>query len=198
MARKFAVGGRPRKGARMTDVERCEKIDEESMTLGVQYYVAARSAALVGATLMPVCGNLYHHALEMFLKAGLSRKYSLAELNHKLFDIWNEFKADFPSTAFLQFDTTIVGIKEFEDIRYPDNVREHGAQMLVDWGSTIPEQNSTSSPPLYRLYPKDVDRLIWEIFSASCRNPLFFTTPLKSDLQDMLARDNPVAAQLFR
>jgi hypothetical protein len=39
---------------------------------------------------MPVCGNLYHHALEMFLKAGLSRKYSLAELKskfvHKLFD----------------------------------------------------------------------------------------------------------------
>jgi hypothetical protein len=35
MARKFAVGGRPRKGARMTDAERFEKIDEESMTLGV-------------------------------------------------------------------------------------------------------------------------------------------------------------------
>jgi hypothetical protein len=57
------------------------RVDEEFMKLGVQYYVAARSAAWAG--LLPVCGNLYHHTLEMFLKAGLSRKYSLRELQKK-------------------------------------------------------------------------------------------------------------------
>jgi hypothetical protein len=53
-----------------------EKASGEFMKLGVQYYAAARAIQL-----LPVTGNLYHHALEMFLKAGLSRKYSLAELN---------------------------------------------------------------------------------------------------------------------
>jgi hypothetical protein len=37
--------------------------DEEFMKLGVQYYVAARSAVM--AQLLPVCGNLYHHSLEI-------------------------------------------------------------------------------------------------------------------------------------
>jgi hypothetical protein len=108
--------------------------DEEFMRLGVQYYVASRSAAWAG--LLPVCGNLYHHTLEMFLKAGLSRKRSLLELkkqfSHRLINIWNAFKADFPSTTLLQFDTTIADIEEFEDVRYPNNVLKNGAQMLVD------------------------------------------------------------------
>src|SRR5258708_5472564 len=52
--------------------------DAEFLTLGIQYYTAGRSAAWAG--LMPVCGNLCHHAVEMLLKAGLSRKHSLAEL----------------------------------------------------------------------------------------------------------------------
>ena len=54
--------------------------DEEFMKLGVQYYVAARSAVM--AKLLPVCGNLYHHSLEMFLKAGLSRHITLDDLKH--------------------------------------------------------------------------------------------------------------------
>src|ERR1700694_886065 len=96
--------------------------DEEFLKLGVQYYVAARSAAWAG--LLPVCGNLYHHALEMFLKAGLSRKHLLSELRsnkfgHKLINTWDAFKADFPSPALAQFDMTISDIDDFEDIRYP-------------------------------------------------------------------------------
>jgi hypothetical protein len=55
--------------------------DEEFMKLGVQYYVAARSAVM--AHLLPVCGNLYHHSLEMFLKAGLSRHLSLRDLQNR-------------------------------------------------------------------------------------------------------------------
>jgi hypothetical protein len=133
----------------------------------------------------------------MFLKAGLSRKYSLEQLKYEFgHKLWKAFKAEFPSTALLQFETTIADIAEFEEIRYPDNVLEHGAQMLVDWGP-IPAQISASSPPLYKLYPMNLDRLIGELFGASCRHQLFFTTRLKPDVQDMLARDNPVAAQLL-
>ena len=42
-----------------------EAADHELMGLGVQYYVAARAAAWAG--LLPVCGNLYHHSIEMSL-----------------------------------------------------------------------------------------------------------------------------------
>lgn len=172
--------------------------DEEFMGLGVQYYIAARYAAL--ARLLPVCGNLYHHALEMFLKAGLSRKHSLESLRskkfrHKLIDIWNAFKADFPSPELLQFDTTIADIDDFEEIRYPDKVLKNGAQMMIDWGS-IPTQ-SNRSEPIYRLHVNDLDCLIGEIFRASSRNPLFFTCGLSRDAREVLARDNPVAMQLL-
>jgi hypothetical protein len=35
--------------------------------------------------------------------------------------IWDAFKAEFPSTALLQFETTVADIAKFEDIRCPDN-----------------------------------------------------------------------------
>jgi hypothetical protein len=180
-----------------------EAASREFMRLGVQYYVAARAGAWAG--LLPITGNLYHHSLEMFLKAGLSRKYSLKELknkfSHRLPDIWTEFKAEFPAHALATFDATINGVAEFEEIRYPDNVIKYGAQMVVDFrGTATPVQNNTAPTrpePLYRFYFDDVDRLIGAIFTACSKNPLFFTSSLKPDVQGMLARDNPVAAQLL-
>jgi hypothetical protein len=81
--------------------------DVRFMDLGVQYYAAARAAVM--ANLFPVCGNLYHHAIEMLLKAGLSQKLSLSELKefrHKLPKLWKRFKSEFPSID--QFDDVIV------------------------------------------------------------------------------------------
>lgn len=51
---------------------------ERFFHLAVQYYVAARFAAR--AHLIPVSGNLYHHAIEMMLKAQLSRSIPLQRL----------------------------------------------------------------------------------------------------------------------
>jgi hypothetical protein len=42
------------------------------------YYVAARFAAF--AHLNPVAGNLFHHAIEMYLKGGLSKTKSIRKL----------------------------------------------------------------------------------------------------------------------
>jgi hypothetical protein len=169
--------------------------NEEFMKLGVQYYVTARQSAWSG---LWVCDNLYHHALEMFLKAGLSRKYSLRELRkqfgHELIAIWNAFKADFPSPALLEFDATIADIAGFEDIRYPDRVLKYGVQIRIDYRS-VPQQSAPSSPPEYKLDFYEIDRLVGAIFGVSSLNPLFFTMGLKPDVQAMLARDNPVAEQ---
>jgi hypothetical protein len=59
--------------AEEVEAMRREAADHEFMRLGVQYYIAARSAAWAG--LLPVCGNLYHHSIEMFLKSGIARTY---------------------------------------------------------------------------------------------------------------------------
>jgi hypothetical protein len=42
------------------------------METGGQYYTTARFA--MHAQCMPVCGNLFHHAVEMLLKGGLAQK----------------------------------------------------------------------------------------------------------------------------
>jgi len=177
--------------------------DEEFMKLGVQYYVAARYTALTSVALMPVCGNLCHHALEMFLKAGLSRNLTLKELRnkfgHNLVNIWNAFKKDFPDPLLPHFDKTIADIEEFEDIRYPDNLLKHGAQIVVGIRGSVPAKISpipSRREPLYKFYVDDVDRLIGEIFRVSSRNPLFFTMCLSAEFREILARDNPVAAQI--
>src|SRR6266478_5247128 len=57
----WLTGGRPRpalSGARNMPIERTE---EEFLKLGMQYYIAGKAAALAG--LLPITGNLYHHAL---------------------------------------------------------------------------------------------------------------------------------------
>jgi hypothetical protein len=143
-------------------------VEEAFVGLGLQYYVAARSAAWAG--LVPVCGNLYHHALELLLKAGLSQNHSLKELgkkpfSHDLSNLWNTFKAEFPSTELPQFDPTIADIDDFEDIRYPDKVLKNGATMRVEFVAH-PVQIIASSMQLgvstpinlnqqYVLYPPD-------------------------------------------
>jgi hypothetical protein len=138
----------------------------------------------------------------MSLKGGLSKSRSLTtlrKLGHNLIDIWMEFKAEFPSSAGLQqFDAAVADLAEFDEIRYPDKILKNGAQMLVDWGSFLqPAQMSTPLPKLYKLNASEMDRLISEIFVAASKNPLFFTSGLKPDVREMIARDNPVATELL-
>ena len=111
--------------------------DAEFLTLGIQYYAAGRSAAWAG--LMPVCGNLCHHSVEMLLKVGLSRKHPLDELKNKFGDrlpyiLGVRVRTNFPSPDLAQFNSTITDLHGFEDVRYPDQVVTGGALMLLDWG----------------------------------------------------------------
>jgi hypothetical protein len=60
-----------------------------------QYYVAGRYAAFAG--LVPTTGNQFHHAVELFLKGGLSKNglslANLKKLGHDLPEIWAMFTA---------------------------------------------------------------------------------------------------------
>jgi hypothetical protein len=170
-----------------------------------QYYVAARSAAL--AKLQPVDGSLFHHAIEMFLKARLSQKFSLKQLQdkfgHDLLTLWDAFKAEFPSISLEQFDDTIEALAQFERIRYPDAIIAEGAQFITSWEkSSVPtgivSGGEAAPPPRYEINIADIDRLIAKILKICSRNPVFFTSRLNDYAQDAIARHNPVAQTLLK
>jgi len=177
--------------------------DTHFLRLGVQYYTAARSAVL--AQLAPVSGNLYHHAIEMLLKARLSQKRSLKELSrppfrHKLGALWNVFKAEFPTAGLDQFDDTIATLDRFETLRYPDAILNEGAEIIVMWEpghSSSTYAPEITPPPRYQIVVTEIDRLVARIFEVSSRNPAFFTGWMNEYAQGAITRDNPACAGWF-
>ena len=86
----------------------------------IEYYAVARFA--VYAKRIGVCGNITHHAVEMFLKGGLASFRTLSELRamgHNLKEIWRAFKTDFPDPSLRRYDRTISLLHRFEELRYP-------------------------------------------------------------------------------
>jgi len=78
--------------------------------LATQYYISGRLAAK--CFLVPVYGNLLHHAVEMFLKAVLVGTLSIDEMKnkkygHDLTALWARFKEKENDTALDRFDQTI-------------------------------------------------------------------------------------------
>ena len=172
--------------------------NEHFLSLGVQYYTAARAAVL--ARLSPVCGNLYHHAIEMLVKAHLSQRRSLEDLSrrpfgHDLCALWNAFKADFPTSGLEEFDDTIATLAAFETIRYPDAIIKKGAEINVMWCPgpvSSAYAPGTTPPPRYQIVVTDIDRLVERIFKVSSRNPVFFTGGMNHYARDAITCDNPV------
>src|SRR5713101_4563212 len=98
------------------------RAEHQFWTLGTQYYIAGRSAVFL--KLVRIYGNIYHHAIETLLKAGLSREISLDDLKnpkkfgHDLHKLWPAFKAQFHWAELGGFDQTIADLHRFEEIRY--------------------------------------------------------------------------------
>ncbi len=149
------------------------------MVSACQYYATARFAAHAGC--VPVCGNLFHHAVEMFLKAGLAQRRELSDLErmrHKLKEkLWPAFKQDFPNPALEQHDKTISCLDKFEDIRYPDNVIKYGMGVSVQWSGPagqVTTSGGMQTPRQYAIVVSDIDDLIADVFKVCSRNPVAF------------------------
>jgi hypothetical protein len=176
--------------------------DMHFLRLGVQYYTAARSAVLAQLSI-DVSGNLYHHATEMLLKARLSQKRSLEELSrppfgHKLYALWNAFKAEFPTVGLDQFDDTIATLDRFERLRYPDAIIKEGAEMIVMWEPISSTYGPEITPPSrYQIIVTEIDRLVARIFEVSSRNPAFFTGRMNEYAREAITRDNPACGSWF-
>ena len=179
-----------------TDTEtsrRLESVRSEFFSTGTQYYVAGRYAVIVG--LIPVGGNLLHHAVEMFLKGGLAVSMELKELKnlgHHLPRIWRSFKARLGKDGFNRFDHTIDSLHAFEELRYPDSIISRGAQMMmgVTGTPTLAGSAQIIPTPSYELYLSEVDPLVGAVFEAASINPAFFIARLQSGAQKYLRDTN--------
>src|SRR5437867_9072783 len=102
------------------------------VSLGLQYYAVGRESALF--QLMPVTGNLLHHAVEMALKALLVKGLhldGLKRLGHNLEALWESATAKHPSINSDRRSETITELQRFESLRYPDRVITEGAAMRL-------------------------------------------------------------------
>jgi hypothetical protein len=160
-----------------------------------QYYVAGRYG--VFASLIPVAGNLHHHAIEMFLKGALSKSMSpddmRKKLGHKLDQCWNVFKQQVGDTSLGRFDRIIEELNKFEEVRYPDELMKRGASMVFNITKAGAAMTSIRgvSEPNYSLCLEDLDELVAEIFKIASRNPsVYLKMMIRKDALEYLERDN--------
>jgi hypothetical protein len=166
--------------------------------LATQYYVAGRLAAK--GFLVPVHGNLLHHAVEMFLKAALVGTLTVTELRkhgHDLPALWNAFRAKENDAALSRFDATIGDLHKFEAIRFPDLLVAKGFLGGVGWA---PEHATTYSgtlkpPPKYEVVINLVDELVAEVARRAGVNPKAFAATFAGspETREALTYQNPQA-----
>ena len=168
--------------------------------LGLDYYIAGRAAAMAG--LAPVAGNLLHHAVEMLVKADLSKTIPLVELKarrfgHGLPALWTAFKPNHPAENLSVFDSLIDDLHRFERIRYPDAIMTEGAAIAIGWGTMKPWAKAVVGPriPEYFLHINEVDSLVARLFLVCSANPKAFWGTLNSEATRFLEHQNPVLAE---
>ena len=138
-----------------------------------QYYATARFAMY--AQRLPVCGTLFHYAVELALKGGLARKRELAELKdmgHSLQVLWRASKMITPTRTYTGTTRPSRMVDKFYVLRYPGT--KGSIAIYADW-SVMPVMAKTSgglrAPKHYPLIVSDVDDLFADIFRAASWNP---------------------------
>lgn len=176
-----------------TSIPNAEDVRLHFTRLAMQYYVAGRAAAI--DQLIPVLGNLLHHAVEMSIKGALASSHSLSQLKglgHNLPKLWQPFAATFPSMDSAKFQASVDTLHRFEELRYPDSLLSHGAMMQFvlhrsHLGATAP---SAPGVPNYLLVLEDIDEFEEAIFKAMNLNPQFFTASLSPKAKEHLLLHN--------
>ena len=166
--------------------------------LAVQYYVAGRAASI--HQLIPVLGNLLHHAVEMSLKAALATQLSMPQirkLGHNLPNLWDSFVGSFRYQAPPHLRPIVEGLQSFEELRYPESIMKKGAMMQL---ALFREHVGDSTPgpanvPTYLLVLEDVDDLMATLFNVMNLNPKFFTGALSETGRQHLELHNRFASQ---
>ena len=135
---------------------------------GTQYYVAARFA--ISNRFIEVAGQLFHDAVEFYLKGVLSRTMphdDRKNLNHRLNDIWSHFKRAANDPDLDRFDYTIQTLDVLWDIRYPDSPPALTPRRFVlSWvEDEFPEREVGEQS--YLLAPSRIEELVRAIYQVA-------------------------------
>jgi hypothetical protein len=162
--------------------------------LGTQYYIAGRYAALVW--LIPVAGNLLHHAIEMYLKGCLAQDMKaeeLKKLGHRLSQLWERFKPVQLGKSVDRFDPVVRALDRFEVIRYPDRILSEGMFGTISLVGPSPEMEPRGPQgpmPEYHLVVDDVDALVSMIFKHAQVNVSFLASMPRPGALEYLIKEN--------
>jgi hypothetical protein len=145
---------------------------------GMQYYTAGRFAVFAGH--IPTAGNQLHHALEFLLKACLAYKDSWdqikdygtwASYRHDVEKLWAEFKNRNADPALAAHDDLIAQLQKFENIRYPEKMRELNRMFTFSVIEIAPGQETRSADgrryETYDIQLPKVDRLVQRVYQAT-------------------------------
>jgi len=168
-----------------------ERLQIEYLRSALHYYITARFATI--NALIPLAGNLAHHAVELYLKAALVKTTDEKErrqLKHHLPKIWERYKAQVTSPELNEFDRTIADLDKFEGIRYPERILTLGMTLEAGFVRN-PEPTQHAGMPRYELILDELDGLVKLIFQISKLNPAFFMSMLhKPDAKQYLNEQN--------
>jgi hypothetical protein len=145
---------------------------------GCEYDASARFG--MHAQQSYISGNLFHHAVEMLLKAGLAKKGKSLErmkgMRHDLKRLWRAYKLEYPDTKLNSHDATIKKLNKYEEIRYPNPDLGSMAVNLA-WSGEPGEVKTfggLKTPKQYPLVVDKIDDLVVDIIETSSWDPGVF------------------------
>lgn len=166
--------------------------------IGLQYYVLSRHAVL--CFLFPVNGNLFHHAVEMFLLAGLSQKFTRTRLKekyhqHDLPQMWKDFKEMFSEKAneLKKYGNLITDYNKWEEIRYP---RRNKSDIVMYSDIRKKDKSKVLHHPkhkkgdVYRVNLEEMDEFFNSICSVLTINPDYIKVTLSLDARTTYEKHN--------
>jgi hypothetical protein len=174
--------------------ENTEDLKNLYFRYATDYYVAARFAFF--ARSIPTAGNLFHHAVELYLKGSLTHELNekgRKNLGHRLERIWRRFKQSIREPGLDRFDGVIAALDNFENIRYPEKTARLGAGL----GSSLAAPGPTllgsfkDKTPQYTIIIHQIDELVAELVQKSSLNPHFLKVRISEEEKIYLTRDNP-------
>jgi HEPN domain-containing protein len=148
---------------------------------GFEYYIAARFCFL--SRFGDIAGILVHHAVEMFLKGGLSKFKNYKEIKkngHCLTKLWLEYLElsgkNEKDESVMEITNQVSSIDSFENLRYPDFELIEGTIKTFEINPStsirILDEDQYTNKFTLNLYA--IDSLIIGLLESIVINPLFF------------------------
>jgi hypothetical protein len=170
-----------------------DDVQRRYLDAATQYYAAGRFAVVNG--LVPAAGNLFHHAIELYLRGSLWQQTNgrkRRKLGHPLGRAWRRFKQELGDSALDEFDGVIGELERFDDLRRPETILRLGTEVSFSFAISAPTPAAPVGRPVpkYVLVVDEIDRLVAVILRRTGVNPRALAKPLGRAGKEYLVRDN--------